>query len=80
VRGGVNRQDAEDAKEEKEDREMGDDKDKGTAPLVQPKTATRVRVLVDNLGPRLYMEGQVTDDPEIVALIGDERNLVEPVK
>ena len=44
------------------------------------KSTKQVKVLVDNLGPKLYKKGQITDDPEIVALLGDPRKLVEEVK
>ena len=45
------------------------------------RSVTRVRVLHDNvgLGIRLFKKGDVTDHPDIVALLGDERNIVEPV-
>lgn len=50
----------------------------------QPQSEKRrfVRVLVQNLGPRLYRQGEVTDDPDIVALLDTERGrrLVEEVK
>ena len=42
------------------------------------KSGGKVRVLVDNLGPKLYRRGQVTDDPEVVALLKVEgQKLVE---
>lgn len=44
------------------------------------KPGPKVRVLVNNLGPKLYQVGAVTDDPAIVALLDDPRNLVEKVK
>ena len=44
------------------------------------KPGPKVRVLVNNLGHKLYQAGDVTDDAEVVALLGDERNLVEKVK
>ena len=38
------------------------------------KPETRlVRILVENLGPKLYKRGMVTDDPEIVRLLDTER-------
>ncbi len=51
---------------------MADDKDKtkdkasGGAP---EKSPARVEVLVDNLGPNLLKKGEITDDPQIVALL-----------
>lgn len=38
---------------------------------------TRVRVMVNNLGPLLFKKGEVTSDPQIVKLLGDGTGRVE---
>ncbi len=58
---------------------MANENDKPPLPPA-PKAKTRVEVLVENLGPKLYKRGKITSDPEYVALIGDKRNLVREAK
>lgn len=45
---------------------MADDKTKDNG---EAKPKTRVEVLADNLGPNLLKKGEITDDPQIVALL-----------
>ena len=46
------------------------------------RSVTRVKVLVDNLGPDLLKQGTVTEDPRVVALLKTQRGrkLVEAVR
>jgi hypothetical protein len=53
---------------------------KPAPPAPAAKSVVKVKVLVNNLGPKLYQAGAVTDDAEIVALLDDPRKLVEKVK
>ncbi len=61
---------------------MADDKDKGgpNPPPNPPARRKRVEVLVDNLGPKLRKKGEITNDPDYVALLGDKRKLVREVQ
>ena len=54
----------------------------GDATPVVPGVASRWVEVVSAgyLGPRLLVKGDVTDDPDYVALIGDPRELVKEVK
>lgn len=52
----------------------------GGANNAPPTRRKRVEVLVPNLGHKLLKQGQVTDDPQYVKLLGDKRNLVREVK
>lgn len=53
-----------------------DEKDKSKS-ASKPK---KVRVMVDNLGPKLYRKGQTTDDPAIIALLDDGTGRVARVE
>lgn len=52
-----------------------------TEPPAPPKKAKKVRVICEGyLGTQLLVKGNETSDPEYVALLEDDRNLVELVK
>jgi hypothetical protein len=61
---------------------MADEKDKGGTPPPPnpPARRKRVEVLVDNLGPKLKKQGEITSDPDYVRLSGDKRKVVREVQ